>query len=225
VFGQETLGAYKYMAGGGGNLPLKVSFELLQDSAFDMEGLLTRLLGARIGRLQAIHWIRGDGTGEPAGILTPKTAYGAIASNAAGPTYANLLATIPALDPGYRGNAKWLMNDATLAILRGMVDGDARPLWAPAGEGLAGALPGGTLLGYPVIIDQAVPSIGDNTKFLAFGDFRAAYVIRRVQDVTLVALRERYAEFGQVGFFAWARADGAVQDHNAYVVLGAENTA
>jgi HK97 family phage major capsid protein len=224
VFGTAVLGAWKYMAGGAGNLPLKVSWELLQDSAFNVEDLLTRIFGQRIGRIQAVHWLTGTGVNQPEGLFTPATAFDAIASNAVGPTYGELLGAIHALDPAYRQNAKWLMNDATLAVLRGMVDGNDRPLWLPPDAGMSGALPGGTLLGYPVIIDQAVPAIGDTTKFLAFGDFRAAYVIRRVKDVALVRLDERYAEFGQVGFMAWARADGAVQDPNAYVVLAGENT-
>lgn len=223
VFGQGQIVVYKYMAGGAGALPLKVSVELLQDSAFDFEALVADKLGTRIGRMQAVHFLTGDGAGEPLGLLTPKTAYDEIASNTAGPSVAELVATIHAVDPAYRSNAKWLMNDATLAVMRSQLDGNDRPLWAPANDGLAGSLPGGTLLGYPVIIDQAMPSIGDQTKFLAFGDFKQAYVIKRAKDITLVPLRERYAEYGQVGFFVWSRAGGTVQDTNAYVVLAGQN--
>lgn len=223
VFGTATLGAYKYMSGGAGNLPLKVSWELLQDSAFSVEDLLVRVFGNRIGRLQAVHWLTGSGVGEPQGLLTPKTAFDEITSNAAGPSVAELVGTVHALDPAYRQGAKWLMNDTTLGLLRGQLDGNDRPLWQAPTEGLSPTMPGGTLLGYPVVIDQAMPDIGDQTKFLAFGNYRDAYVIRRVQDVTLVRLNELYAANGQVGFLAWARGDGAVQDPNAYVVLAGQN--
>ena len=74
------------------------------------------------------------------------------------------------------------------------------------------------LLGYPVVIDQAMPSKAAAAKFLAFGDLNRAYVVRRVKDITLVVLNELYAANGQTGFMAWARADGAVQDPNAIVV-------
>lgn len=225
VFGTATLGAYKYMAGGAGNAPLKVSWELLQDSAFDIEGLLARLLGDRIGRLQAIHWVTGDGTGEPLGLLAGKAAFDSIASNAAGPTYAELLATVHSIDRAYRRNAKWLMNDTTLALIQGQLDANDRPLWLPSSGGLADSPGEGTLLGYPVVIDDAMPDVGDATEPIAFGDFRAAYVIRRVKDVTIVRLNELYAANGQVGFMAWARASGSVQDVNAYSILGAQDTA
>lgn len=225
VFGTATLGAYKYMAGGAGNLPLKVSWELLQDSAFDVESLLARLLGDRIGRIQSVHWNAGDGTGEPLGLFAAKAPFARIASNAAGPTYAELLTTVHAIDRAYRRNARWVMNDSTLALIQGQLDANDRPLWLPSSGGLADAPGEGTLLGYPVTIDDGAPDIGDATAPIAFGDIRAAYVIRRVKDVTLVRLNELYAANGQVGFMAWARADGDVQDTNAYVLLGAEDTA
>lgn len=218
VFGTKTLGAYKYEATGAGNLPLKVSWELLQDSAFDIQGLISRKLGERIARKLAVDLITGTGVGEPQGILTPATAVEMFVSSAA-PTYAELVTFVHRLDPDYRASAKWLMNDATLGALRKMVDGNNRPLWLPQNEsGMGGAMPGGTLLGYPVVIDQAMPDMGDDTTPIVFGDLREAYVVRRVKDITLVVLNELYAVNGQVGFMAWARFDGAVQNDWAYIV-------
>ena len=215
VFGTRSLTAYKYMAGGAGNLPLKVSWELLQDSAFDVASFVARKLGERIARLQAVHWATGTGSGQPQGLVTPITTSGTIGTIA----YADLLATVQFLDPAYRANARWVMNDATWATILGLVDTTGRPIVNAAGESIAGR-PGGemTLLGYPVTIDQAMPSKATGAKYIAFGDIREAYVIRRVKDVTLVTLNELYAANGQTGFMAWARADGAVQNVNAVVV-------
>lgn len=218
VFGTRSLTAYKYMAGGAGNLPLKVSWELAQDSAFDLQSFLARILGTRIARLQAIHWATGTGTGQPQGIVTPFTTSGAIASNTTGPTYAELLATVNMLDPAYQSNAKWLMNSGSLAKIQGLTDTTGRPLLNDANAGIANAPGGSTLLGYPVVVDQAMPAMAAGAKFLFFGDIRQTYVIRRVKDVTLVVLNELYAANGQTGFMSWARADGAVQDMNAGVV-------
>lgn len=225
VFGQADLGAYKYEATGAGGDPLKVSWELLQDARFDVEDKVSHFFALRIARKQAIDWATGDGTGEPLGLVTAKTAYDEIGSNTAGPTYAELVATVHALDPAYRANAKWVLNDATLGRLEALVDLNGRPLYADATAGLEGGAPSGRLLGYPVVIDQGMPSIGDEGKFVVFGDIRQAYVIRRVQGFSMVVLREKYAEYGQVGFIGWERADGTPQDLNAYVVLGGENTA
>lgn len=223
VFGSASLGAYKYTTNGVNDLPLKLSVELIQDAAFDIESKLSGWFARRIERAQAIHAISGDGAGEPLGILTPKTAYDEIASNAAGPTYGELVATIHALDPEYRAGAKWLMSDATLAVLRGQLDNNDRPLWLPSDGSMADGLPGGTLLGYPVIIDQAVPDIGDQTKFLAFGNWNEAYVWRTVKGFVLGVDPYSYMNNGYVGYVGWERGDGTVQDANAYVVLAGQN--
>lgn len=214
VFGTRALSAYKYMAGGAGNLPLKVSWELVQDSAFDINAFLTRTLGSRIARLQAVHWATGTGTGQPQGIVTPIATSGTIGTVA----YADLLATVHFLDPAYRAGARWLMNDATLATLQGIVDTTGRPILNDSTQGISNDPGGSTLLGYPVVIDQAMPAKATGAKFLAFGNLAEAYVIRRVKDITLVVLNELYAANGQTGYMAWARADGAVQNPNAIVV-------
>ena len=218
VFGTRTLSAYKYMSGGAGNLPLKVSWELVQDSAFDINAFLTRALGTRIARIQAVHWATGTGTGQPQGIVTPLTTIGAIGSNATGPTYAELLATVNALDPSYWPGARWLMNSTTLSKIQGQLDTTGRPILNDANKGISESPGGSTLLGFPVTIDQAMPSPAASAKFLVFGNIAEAYVIRRVKDVTLVVLNELYAANGQTGYMAWARADGAVQNPNAAVV-------
>jgi HK97 family phage major capsid protein len=218
VFGTRALTAYKYFAGGAGNLPLKVSWELLQDAAFDVSSFVARKLGERIARLQAVHWATGTGTGQPQGLVTPITTGGAIASNAVGPTYAELLATVNMLDPAYWSGARWVMNSASMAKIQGQLDTTGRPILNDSTQGISGDPGGSTLLGYPVTIDQAMPSMAAGAKFLAFGNIAEAYVIRRVKDVTLVTLNELYAANGQTGFMSWARADGAVQNPNAVVV-------
>jgi HK97 family phage major capsid protein len=218
VYGTKQLGAHKYMAGGAGNTALKVSVELLQDSAFDIESHLAKLLGTRISRVQAIHIATGSGSGEPQGLVTPLTTIGAIANNTTGPTYAELLATVHALDPEYRASAVWVMNDASLAKVQGLLDSAGRPLWLDNAVSGMRELPGGRLLGYEVVIDQSMPAMASSGKFLAFGDLGMAYVVRRVKDIQLVVLHEKYIESGQVGFMAWARMDSCVQDANAVVV-------
>ena len=223
VFGQVALGAYTYVSNGAGTEPVKVSWELLDDAEQDIPSLLGELLGDRIGRVQAIHWLTGDGANEPLGVLTPKTPFANVAGTTA-PTYGELLSAVHALDPGYRQNASWLMSDATLAAVRGIVDGAQRPLWLPQAESGIGTLPGGSLLGFPVVVDQAMPDIAASgaTKCIGFGDWRRAYTLRRVREIGLVRLNELYATTRQTGFFSWARADGTVVDASAYVVLASK---
>lgn len=218
VFGTATLGAYKYGAGGASNVPVRVSMELLQDSAFDVAGFLARALGTRIGRAQAVHWVRGTGTGQPLGILTTTTNESVDVSLVV--DFDDLTDTMARLDPDYISNAVWAFNNATLWQIRQLVDGQSRPLWLPNAESGMTDLPGGTLLGHRVVIDQAFNSVAANTNRIAvFGDLRQAYVIRRVLDVTVIVDPFTRAANGQTQFHAWARADGTIQQRNAYVTL------
>jgi HK97 family phage major capsid protein len=160
VFATRSLQAFKYMAGGASNLPLKVPFELLQDSAIDLPKYIAKKLGERMARKQASSWAVGTGVNEPVGLLS--TAGGlsgatALSSNTA-PTYADLLNIVHAVDPAYRGEGcSWVFGDSFLKLLRGIVDLDGRPLlWNSNGSMANGGTDTGTvLLGYPVIIDQA----------------------------------------------------------------------
>lgn len=221
TFGTRTLGAYKYTTVGANSLPLKVSYELLQDSAFDLRGFISKKFAQRIGRKLAVDLINGTGVNEPQGIISTQGGLtSTTARAAAAPTYAELLAIVHAVDPDYRENASWLMNDATLALIRGVVDGSQRPLLWNTSDDLSGSLKGLTLLGYPVVIDQAMPTSTDasTNKSIVFGDLNAAYIVRQVKAFELVVLNELYAQNGQVGFMGWARYDGMVQDPNAAVI-------
>ncbi len=225
VFGTASLGAWKYEATGTGGLPMKVSWELLEDSIINLEDHIANNFARRIARKLADDVITGDGTTEPQGVIAAKTAFDEIAANAAGPTYAELLGMIGALDPAYHDGAKFLMNHATWIRLLGMTDEAGRPLILPQAQaGLAAGVPL-QLLGYPVVLDQAVASIGDQAKFAGFGNWREAYILRQVNGFHMLRLDELYAVNGFVGFLGWARYDGKVQNPNAYVVLAGENTA
>lgn len=224
TFGTLTLGAFKYVAPGADNSgadPLRVSVELLQDSAFDIAGLVARKLGERIARKQAVDWVTGAGSGsnEPLGI----TGSGGNSEEFAGaaPTFAELVDALHSVDPAYRMNGVWVFNDTTLALIRKLEDDNERPLWLPQQESGLDRTPGGTLLGHRVVIDQAFDdySDGDENVWGVFGDVREGYVIRRVRDVTLIVDPFTRAAQGQVNYTVWARADGTVQNPNSFSLL------
>lgn len=220
VFGTNSLGAYKYTSLGASNLELKVSIELLQDSAFDVTALVTRALGRRIARKMATDFVNGTGSGEPLGILT--AASDVVGTSGLLPTYGDIVALIHAVDPAYRQGAKFLASDGAIAALQSVVDGNDRPLWMPSTGGLGNALPEGTMLGYPVILDQAMPTaspIVNDENWLIFGNLREAYVIRHVKGISVLVDPYTYAKEGQVGFVAFARADGTIQNAAAYAQL------
>ena len=220
VFGTRQLGAYKYTTVGASSLPLKVSFELLQDAAFDLKGFISKKFAQRIARKLAADLITATGINEPQGIISTQ---GGIASStaraAAAPTYSELLGIVHALDPEYRAGASWLMNDATLALVQGVVDGSGRPLLWNSNEDLSNATKQ-TLLGFPIVIDQGMPTSTDasQNKSIVFGNLTDAYIVRQVKAFEMIVLNELYAQNGQVGFMGWARYDGMVQDPNAAII-------
>ncbi len=221
TFGTVPLGAYKYTsAGAGSNLPLRVSVELLQDAAFDVQGLVSRAMGTRIARKQAAHWCTGTGVGQPKGIVAPSLTADETLDVSDTIDYDDLLDTEALLDPAYEQNAKWVMNKAAWTQIRGIVDSTGRPLVMPNADSGIGGRPQKTLLGYPVVIDQGMPNLVDTAAFFAvLGDLKEAYVIRRVSNIVVVVNPYSRAANGEVEFTAWERADANIQMRNAYVIL------
>lgn len=225
VFGSVQLGAYKYTSQGTGSDPLRVSVELLQDSAFDVASLVARKLGERIARRQADDWINGNGVDEPMGLAGSMVTEDQDVDVHDVVDYQDLITLEALLDPAYEANAKWVMSKATWTVIRQIVDADGRPLIQANAQAGIGSGVEKSLLGFPVIIDQEMPDFpgAGNEKFIALGDWREAYVIRRVANLTIVVNPFTRANFGQTEYVAWERADGVVQNRNAYVLMA--NTA
>lgn len=212
AFGTLTIGAFKYTASGAGASPVKVSHELLQDSFFDVGGFVAKILGQRIARKIDYDIMNGSGSGAPQGI-----AYGTAGTIEADITgAANLNNLVHALDPAYRQGASWIMNDTTAKNLENLTDSAGRSLLLPSTTGFATGTAVGTILGYPVHIDQAMPTMGtDDTIGIAFGRWNEAYLCRDVRDVQVLV--NPYAAAGYITYDAWARFDGRVQNTWAYV--------
>lgn len=209
VFGEVALGAFSIAATGAGNAPLKVSWELLQDSAIDIAAFVGRKLGERLGRKSAAYYATGTGTTEPFGLLakTPD-------SLSASTMFAALIEQSFLVDSAYRtgGNATWVMSDTTLAKVYGSVDQVGRPLFMPNAEASGAGRPAGLLLGYPVRLDQGAGEL------VAFGDIRAGFIIRRVRSIEVVVDPYNNTATRQTAYHAWMRTDSAVQDGAAYSV-------
>lgn len=212
TLGQKTLGAFTYTS-----KLVRVSLQLLQDSAFDIDTWLPRKLGERIGRAVAAHLATGVGTTQPEGLFTNATAG---KTGTTGQTtsiiYDDLIDLIHSVDPAYResGNCRFVMSDSALKMIRKLKDGNNLPLWQPSTQlGVPD-----TLLAYPVTVDNGVPVPAANAKSIGFGDINAAYVVRQVNGGQMMRLEERYADYLQVGFFGFLRLDGKPDDGSAFRV-------
>ncbi|CAJ0996519.1 phage major capsid protein [Serratia marcescens] len=218
-FGMDSLGALKLTS-----KIIRVSNELLQDSAIDMEAYLARRIAERIGRGEARYLIRGTGTGtpkQPKGLAASVDKTTAIAS-ATAVNWKEVLALKHSIDPAYRRGDRFRLafNDNTLKLISEMEDGQGRPLWLPDIVGVAPA----SVLNVPYVIDQEIDDIGAGKKFMFCGDFNR-FIIRRVNYMILKRLVERYAEFDQTGFVAFHRFDCILEDTSAIKALVGKGSA
>lgn len=216
TFGQASLKAYMYTS-----KLIRVSFQLLNDTGFDLEGFLARILATRIGRIQNQHFTTGTGTAQPQGLVTGGTVGATLATgNTTGLTVTTgvdgLLDLIDSVDIAYAsGDLRWMFSQTYRRLVRKLRDADNRLLWEPS---LQVGTPD-SLLGYGIVLNNDMPPAAANSKSVAFGDFREGYVIRDVNDFFLLRLEERYADFLQTGFVGFQRSDGAVQNAFAYKLL------
>jgi HK97 family phage major capsid protein len=204
VFGTLQLGAYKYTSN-----TILVPIELAQDSAINLDQMIARMLGERLGRIQADHFAVGTGSGQPNGVVTAST-LGSTSASATVLLYSEILTLIHSVDPSYRRQgASFLFHDNTLKELKQLKDetNSNRPLWAP---NIVDVVPS-TIDGYPWAVDQAMDQIATAKKVIAFGAMKK-YVIRDVLGMTLTVLRELYAANHQIGYVAIQRSDGDLVD-------------
>jgi len=213
VFGARNLTAFMYTS-----LLVRVSLQLLQDEAVNLQAYIGSMLGKRIGRALSPHFATGAGTTEPTGLVTAATDAAVDISAGAGITYNDLQDMEHALDPAYRRRgASWVFNDNTLRDLKKLVDGSARPLWLPQSLGsIADQAARPTLNGYNYIVDQGMDDIAIGNRPVAFGDL-SEFIIREVLGINMFRFNERYMDFLQIGFLAFARFDSNLIDTSAVV--------
>ena len=214
-FGQLSLGAYKL-----GTMS-KISEELLNDSAFDMEGYITREFARRIGTKEEEAFFKGDGTGKPLGLLADSGGADiGVTTTGASITADDVIDLYYSLRVPYRKKAKWIMNDSTVSALRKLKDQNGQYLWQPS---LVAGTPN-TILGCEVISSPFMPSIAAGEKAIAFGDYSYYWIADR-QGRTFKRLNELFATTGQVGFLGAQRVDGKLILPEAIKVLKLKGTA
>lgn len=213
TFGAINMNAYTYSS-----KQVLVSRQLLQDSAFDLDAFLSGKLGTRLARITNTHFTTGDGAAKPKGVATAATlGYTAGNSTTSGETasitYDDLVELEHSVDPAYRKNARFMMSDAALKVIKKLKDGIGRPLWM---AGLAMKEPD-TINSYPYVINQDVAAPAASAISVLFGDF-TNYFIRRVAGMQILRLDERYADVNQVAFLAFQRWDGQLIDAGTHPI-------
>ena len=196
AFGVVTLGAHKLAT------IIKVSEELLNDSAFNLETYIASEFVRRMATAEEDAFINGNGTGKPTGLLTTGET-GITAASATAITADEVIDLYHSLRTPYRKNAQFIANDSTIKAIRKLKDNTGQYVWQP---GLQAGQPD-TILNRPVLTSQHMPEIGAGRKILIFGDLSYYWIADR-QGRTFQRLSELYAKTGQVGFRVFQRLDG-----------------
>lgn len=218
-FGAFVMWAYKYSS-----KFIKVPRELLEDAGVDVAGYVADRLGERLARIQNSECTTGVGAGKPKGLtLASVSAFTSGAATAITPDELKRLEH--AVDAAYRQMAGtgFMMSDGILGYTRTLKDGSGRYLFdvervmgglgGNVGQYNAGSV-GYLLDGYPVYVNNDMAGLSSNlpttaTISVEFGDL-SAYKIREVRGVTLLRLKERFADADQEGFIAFLRFDAGL---------------
>lgn len=213
AFGTVSLPVYKYSS-----KSVAVPIELLQDSNIDIEAYVNALLVTRLGRITNTHFTTGTGSSQPRGVVTGAGS-GVVAANGStqvtAVTYDSLVNLVHSVDPAYRDGALFMMNDATVGVLRKIKDSSGMPIFNPGyQQGVLGGAPD-TLLGYGIQINQDVASMAASAKSILFGNF-SRYTIRDAMGITLRRFDDSaFMLKGQIGFCGWLRSGGNLLDAGA----------
>ncbi len=201
TFDQVILDAHKL------HVAIKVTEELLYDNAFGLENYLIAQFGKALANAEEDAFLNGDGTGKPTGIFA--SAGGTAAATTAKISADDILNLIYALKRPYRKNAKFILNDKTLAALRVLKDNNGSYIWQPtyqSGEP-------DRLAGFEVYTSAYAPE-----NAVAFGDY-SYYNIGDRGTRSFKQLTELFAGNGMIGFVAKERVDGKLIIPEAVQIL------
>lgn len=210
TFDQINLDAHKL------HVAVKVTEELLYDNVFNLENYIMDKFSKALANAEEDAFLNGDGVGKPLGIFaaTGGGQVGVTAASTTAITADEVINLIYALKRPYRKNAKFIVNDQTLAVLRKLKDGNGAYMWQPSlqiGEP-------DSLLGYPIYTSAYVPTILAGKPVIAFGDF-SYYNIGDRGSRSFQELKELYAGNGMIGYVAKERVDGKLVLPEAVQIL------
>ena len=192
TFAQILLDAHKL------HVAIKVTEELLYDSAFNLESYIIEQFGKALANAEEDAFLNGTGVGQPLGLFA-EAGGGHVAGTLTAALKAdNVLDLISNLKRPYRKNASFIMNDKTVAQIRKFKDNNGAYIWQPsyqAGEP-------DRILGYSVHTSEYVPE-----NAIAFGDY-SYYNIGDRGTRSFKQLTELFAGNGIIGYVAKERVDG-----------------
>lgn len=215
----------------------RITQTLLDDAAVDIIAWLSNKISDKLIRFENSGFVTGNGAGKPKGFM----AYAAdsvttadasrdwgvlqhvVSGAAAGfpedtsgaDNFNALIDLIAELKPQYRANGRFGMSRRSEATVRKGRDANGQYLtsFTQVREGVFGF----QIFGHPVSNFEDMPAFGSGLFPIAFGDFRAGYLI--VDRMGVRILRDPYTAKPFVQFYTTKRVGGDVIDFDAIKLL------
>jgi HK97 family phage major capsid protein len=192
----------------------KISEELLEDDASNLEEFYARAVGRAMANTEAYFVAIGSGTNQHQGIFEGGTTNGLAFDTSASGTAIKpeeLYELFMTLKQGYQSNAAWLMDNLTWAYLLTLRDTSN---WAFGSADFAnvntsGGPSVGMLYGKPVFVQDDIPVRADAITSVMVGDPDYYALVER-RGLQISRNPYLYQANGQVGFFNTFRQGGAV---------------
>ncbi len=208
----------------------KATQKLLDDSLINVEEWLINKVASKFSRAENNAFVVGDGIGMPRGFTSytanttddatrawgvlqyvPTGASGAFASSNPADCLFDLMHK---LRVGYQPEAVWVMPRAVADTIRKFKENSTQAyIWQP---GLQQGTPA-TLLGFPVVLGEDMPSVAAGSFSVAFGNFKEGYTI--VDRMGMRILRDPYTGAPFIKFRCTKRTGGDVVNFEAIKLL------
>lgn len=194
-FKQILVKAYK--AGG----VVKLSEELLNDSAINIEQYVMSRMIQGLEVLEENAFINGDGSSKPKGITTAEVGV----TTAKGITAEDVIDMFYSIKSGYREKAVWVVSDDFEKAIRKLKDAQGQYIWQNDFKADTPSM----ILGRPVYTSSFMPAVAVNAAPAIFGDM-SYYQIADRGSMAIQRLNELYSGNGQIGFRVNRRVDGNI---------------
>ena len=205
---EVTLGAYSYAG-----IQL-ASNQLLASSSVSVQDVVVKALARRLVDSYRARLAVGTGSSQPQGITVGAGA-GVTAASATAVTADELVDLVHSVSPESRDTrtSAFVMADSTWQTIRKLKASDGLYLVGDLGNGAALEL-----LGYRVIIDQAMPAMTTGLRPIVFGAISEAFMVRTT-DVRIESSVDAGWETDQTSFRAVQWLDAKVVDASAIRAL------
>ena len=200
TYGRETIKAEKLM------VYTDISFELLNDSAFNMRNEITSDIAEDMAKIEGAAFVSGNGVNKPLGLLSASGVGETNSGSASALTGDSLYAIQGEIPTGY--NLAWMFSRKTLnAHIRTLKDTYGQYLFVPS-LGIRDVP--NTVAGLPYVLANDMPDVGAGTFPIILGDYRKCYYI--VDNINFELIEDPYtqATSGKRRFIVYKRTGGQV---------------